>query len=123
GGGAGGGGGRGSPRPTRAGIRGVVDKEQERGRRQTLDHAVEHRLRLGVDPVKVLEHDQERLDLTLPKEKPSQGLDGPLPPRGRGQNLPPAACPRALEGAEGSEPRAPPRPRRRGQVAPVPVSV
>jgi hypothetical protein len=42
-----------------------VIEEQQPGRRQALDQAVEHRLRLGVDPVEVLEHDQQWLDLAL----------------------------------------------------------
>ena len=48
----------------------VVDEEQEAGGRQALDQAVEQRLGLGVDPVEVLEDDQERLDLALPQEEP-----------------------------------------------------
>ena len=78
----------------------VVDEEQEPGRRQALDQPVEHRLRLGVDPVEVLEHDQERLDLALPQEEPAQGVDGPLPPRGRVQRLPPAVLHRHVEERE-----------------------
>ncbi len=56
-------------------LRAVVDEEQEPGRRQALDQAVEERLRLGVDPVEVLEDDQERLDLALPQEEPLQGVE------------------------------------------------
>ena len=90
----------GLPAPAVPVLRAVVDEEQEPGRRQALDQPVEHRLRLGVDPVEVLEHDQERLDLALPQEEPPQGVDGPLPPRGRVQRLPPAVLHRHVEQRE-----------------------
>jgi hypothetical protein len=40
----------------------VVDEEQEAGRREALDQAIEERLGLGVDPVEVLEDHEQRLD-------------------------------------------------------------
>ena len=48
-------------------LRSVVHEEQQAGGRQALDQAVEQRLGLGVDPVQVLEDQQERLDLALPQ--------------------------------------------------------
>jgi hypothetical protein len=77
----------------------VVDEEQEPGRRQALDQTVERGLRLGVDPVEVLEYDQEGLDLTLPQEKPAHGVERPLPPLGQVQSLPPVVLHRHVESA------------------------
>ncbi len=56
----------------------VVDEQQEPGRRQALDQAVEQRLGLGVDPVEVLEDHEERLDLALPEQEPLDGVERPL---------------------------------------------
>ena len=69
----------------------VVDEEQEAGRRQALDQAVESGLGLGVDPVEVLEDDEERLDLALPQEQPLERVEGPLPALRRVERLPPAS--------------------------------
>jgi hypothetical protein len=80
-------------------LRAVVDEEQEAGRREVLHQPVEHGLRLGVYPVEVLEHDQERLDLAFPQEEPSQGINGSLPPR-RVERLPPAILHRHVEERE-----------------------
>ena len=49
-------------------LRAVVDQQQEPGRRQALDQAVEQGLRLGVDPVQVLEHQQQRLHLAFAQQ-------------------------------------------------------
>ena len=43
----------------------VIHGEQDRDPGKTVDQRVEKRLGLGVDPVEVLEHDQERLHLAL----------------------------------------------------------
>src|SRR4030095_14611910 len=51
-------------------LRPVVDEEQEPRRRQALDETVQQRLGRGVDPVEILEDDQERLDLGLAQEQP-----------------------------------------------------
>ena len=48
----------------------VVDEEQDAGGRQALDEAVEQRLGLGVDPVEILEEEEQRLDLALPEQQP-----------------------------------------------------
>jgi len=42
-------------------LRPVVDEQQQPGRRQALDEAIQQRLGLGVDPVQVLDEQQERL--------------------------------------------------------------
>ena len=46
-------------------LRTVVDQEQQPGRRQALDQAVEQRLRLGIDPVQVLAHQAQGLHLAF----------------------------------------------------------
>ena len=49
-------------------LRAVVDQEQEPGRRQALDQAVEQGLRLGIDPVQILEDQQQRLHLAFAQQ-------------------------------------------------------
>ena len=46
----------------------VVDQQQEAGRGQALDQAVEQGLRLGVDPVQVLKHQEQRLHLAFAQQ-------------------------------------------------------
>ena len=58
----------------------VVDQEAESGRRETLDEAVEERLRLGIDPVEVLHHEQYGLDLRLAEPEPLNRVQRPLAP-------------------------------------------
>ena len=57
----------------------VVGEQQQPGRRQALDEAVEQGLGLGVDPVQVLDEQHERLDLALPQQQPLHGVQRPLP--------------------------------------------
>ena len=57
----------------------VVDEEQDAGRRQALDEAVEQCLGLGIDPVDILEDHEERLDLAFPEKQPFDRLQGSLP--------------------------------------------
>jgi hypothetical protein len=45
-------------------LRPIVDEQQQPGGRQAVDEAVQQRLGLGVDPVQVLDQQQERLDHT-----------------------------------------------------------
>ena len=46
-------------------LRAVIDQQQEAGRWQALDQGLQKGLRLGVDPVQVLEDDEQRLHLAL----------------------------------------------------------
>jgi hypothetical protein len=46
-------------------LRTVVDQQQELRGRQALDEAVEQGLRLGINPMQVLEYYQQRLHLAL----------------------------------------------------------
>ena len=56
----------------------VVDEQQQPRRRQALDQAVEQRLGLGVDPVQVLEHHEERLHLALAEQQPLDAVERAL---------------------------------------------
>src|SRR5262249_11030968 len=54
----------------------VVGQEQDTGGGQTLHETVEQRLGLGVDPVEVLEDQEQGLDLALAKKQALDRLDG-----------------------------------------------
>ena len=43
----------------------VVDQQQEPGRREALDQRIEQGLRFGIDPVQILEHQQQGLHLAF----------------------------------------------------------
>ena len=49
-------------------LRTIVDQEQETRGRQALDETVEQDLRLRVNPVQILEDQQQRLLLTLAEQ-------------------------------------------------------
>jgi hypothetical protein len=52
----------------------VVDEEQEMSSGKRVNEAVEPRLGLRVDPVQVLDNEQQRLDLALAKDQPPGGV-------------------------------------------------
>ena len=56
----------------------VVDQQQQAGRRQALDEAVEQGLGLGIDPVQILEDQQQRLHLALAQQHALERLEGAL---------------------------------------------
>jgi hypothetical protein len=56
----------------------VVDEEEHPGRRQALDQIVQDGLGLAVDPVEVLQDDEQRLDLALADEEVLDRLQDPL---------------------------------------------
>ena len=56
----------------------VVDEQQDAGGRQALHEAVEQCLGLGVDPVEILEKEEQRLDQTLPEQQPSDRVQSSL---------------------------------------------
>ena len=58
----------------------VVDQQQQVGRRQAFDQTVEQRLRLGVDPVQVLEDQQQGLHLAFAQQHPLERGERALPP-------------------------------------------
>ena len=66
----------------------VVDEQEEPGRGQTLDQAIEQGLRLGIDPVQVLEDHEERLPLALPEQEVLDGVEGALAALGGIERLP-----------------------------------
>ena len=46
-------------------LRTVIHEQHHPGGRQAVNETIEERLGLGVDPVEVFEHQQQRLDLAL----------------------------------------------------------
>jgi len=54
----------------------VVGEEQDTGGGQTVHETVEQRLGLGVDPVEVLDDQQQGLDLALPEQQALDRLEG-----------------------------------------------
>ena len=73
-------GGRGAVRP-RSPAATVVDEREQARRRQALDQAVQERLGLGIDPVEILEDDEERLDLALAEQQALDAVERPLAAR------------------------------------------
>ena len=61
-------------------LRAVVHQEQEAGRRQAVDQAIEQRLGLGVDPVQVLKDEQQGLHLAFAQQQALERGQGALPP-------------------------------------------
>ncbi len=57
----------------------VVGEDQKTGAGQALHKALQQGLRLGICPVKILEHDQERLRLALSEQEVPDAVDRPLP--------------------------------------------
>ena len=56
----------------------IVDQEQHAGCGEALNQTVQESLGLSVDPVQVLEDQEQGLDLTLPEEQALDGLQGAL---------------------------------------------
>ena len=69
-------------------LRAVVHQQQQARGRQAVHQAIQQRLGLGVDPVQVLEHQQQRLLLALPQQQPLQRLEGALLALGRVEPCP-----------------------------------
>ena len=84
----------------------VVDQQEQAGGGQALHQAIEERLGLGVDPVEVLEDQQEGLHLALPQEQAFEGVQGALAALRRIEGLPCGILHRHLqEGQEGRQGR------------------
>src|SRR5262249_3436701 len=78
----------------------VVDQEKYPRRREALHEAVENRLRLRVDPVKILEHEEQRLSLALTNQEPLDGIDGALTALRRIESAPQAVVNRHIKQRE-----------------------
>jgi hypothetical protein len=63
---------------TGARIRAIVGKEQESSCGQALHEAVEESSGFRVNPVEVLEDQQQRLDLAFAEHQALHGIEGPL---------------------------------------------
>ena len=79
----------------------VVDQQEQTGGGQALDQAVEERLGLGVDPVQVLEDQEQRLHLALAQQQALERLQGALAALRRIEGLPCAVLHRHAPGARG----------------------
>ena len=66
----------------------VVDQQEKPGCGETLNEAVEKRLRLGVDPVQVFEHKKQGLHLALAQEEALDRVVRVLAPVNRIERLP-----------------------------------
>jgi hypothetical protein len=64
-------------------LRTVVHQQQDAGGRQRLHQPIQQRLGLGVDPVQILEHQQQRLLPALAQQQPADRLQGGTTPTGR----------------------------------------
>src|SRR5262245_31273731 len=56
----------------------IVDQEEQAGGREALDEPIEHGLALGVDPVQILDEDEEGLDLALAHQEALDAVEGAL---------------------------------------------
>ena len=80
----------------------VVDQQEHADGGQALHQAIEERLGLRVDPVEVLEGQQERLHLALPQDQAFERVQGALAALRRIESLPVSLLHRHLqEGEEG----------------------
>ena len=61
-------------------FRPVVDEQQEAGRGQAVDETVEQCLRLGIDPMQILAHQQQRLHLAVAQQEALEGVEQTLAP-------------------------------------------
>ena len=61
-------------------LRAIVDQQQQAGRGQALDQAVEQGLRLGVDPVQVFKDQQQRLHLAFAQQHALEAVERALAP-------------------------------------------
>ena len=59
-------------------LRAIVDQEQEPGRGQALDQAVEQGLRLGIDPVQILKDQQQGLHLAFAQQQALERVERAL---------------------------------------------
>ena len=75
----------------------VVDEQEDPRGRQALDQGVEQRLGLAVDPVEVLEDQQQRLHLALAQQQPLDGVEGALAALRRVERLPRGILDRHVE--------------------------
>src|SRR3972149_2516082 len=66
----------------------VVDEQQDSRPGQALDQAVEEDPGLAVDPVEILEDEQDGLDLALAEQQPPDGVLGAPPALGGFERLP-----------------------------------
>ena len=64
--------------PTMPVFRPVVDEKEKRCSGQAIDQAVQERLGLRIDPMQILEDQEQRLNLTLAQQQPLDRFQGAL---------------------------------------------
>jgi hypothetical protein len=64
-------------------LRPVVNKQQEPCGREALNELIEEGLGLGIDPVEILEDEQQWLDLVFPEQEPLDRVQCAPAPLGR----------------------------------------
>jgi hypothetical protein len=78
----------------------VVDQQQQAGRRQALNQAVEERLRLGIDPVEVFDDEQHGVGLALAEQQALHRIERALPTLRRVERLPGGILPGHVQQGE-----------------------
>src|SRR5262249_40870781 len=78
----------------------VIDEQEQPGRREAFGEDIEERLRFGVDPVEILEDEEQRLDLALAEEKALARVECPLASLRGIENLPGWVVPQHVEQGE-----------------------
>ena len=89
---------------------------------QALDEAVQESLGLGVDPVQILEDEEERLRLRLAQEQSLDGIQRPLSALGWIEGLTTRRPRWARRGGSGAPEGPAPAPRSRVRILPVTFS-
>ena len=56
----------------------IIDQQEDPRGRQALDQAVQQRLRLGIDPVQILEDQHQWLHLAFAQQHPLEGVERAL---------------------------------------------
>ena len=67
-------------RPAVLVLRPVVDEQQETRGGEAVDQAIEQGLSFRIDPVQILEHYKQGLNLALAQQQPLDGIEGPFAP-------------------------------------------
>ena len=78
-------------------LRAIGDEQEEVGGREALDQGVEHRLGLGIDPVQVLDDEQQGLHLAFPQQDALERVQGALAALGGLERLPRRVLDRHIE--------------------------
>ena len=81
-------------------LRAVVDQQQDACRGQALHQTIEAGLGLGVDPVEILDDEDQGLDLAFPQQQVLEGFAGTLAALRRIEVLPQPVLDRQVQQGE-----------------------